>query len=83
MVISHGFFRNGFDSKQEQLMTDKRFVAFCNHRARVIAEYDSASYYINALVGDDKQRIVWLEFVGLIETAYLIWYYEYTNDTSN
>lgn len=83
MVISHGLIRNGFDYKQEQLMTDKRFVNFCNERARVLAEYGSAPYYINVLSRVDKKQVAWLEFVGLIETAHLIWYYEYTNNLND
>ncbi len=61
-------------------MTDKRFIAFCNERAKVLAEYGNASHYINVVARIDKKQAAWLEFVGLIETAHLIWYHEYTNN---
>lgn len=76
-------------------MTDKGFVNFCNGRARVLAEYgvenvsisasqySIASHYIDIPARVNKQRTAWLEFVGLIETAHLIWYYEYTNNISD
>ncbi len=64
-------------------MTDKRFVNFCNERAKVLGEYYNASYYINVLARVDKQRAAWLEFIGLMETAHLVWYYEYTNNVSD
>ncbi|KKN07883.1 hypothetical protein LCGC14_1062180, partial [marine sediment metagenome] len=61
-------------------MTDKRFIEFCNERAKVLSEYRDVCYYINVLTDVNKQRVTWLEFVGLIETAHLIWYHEYTNN---
>lgn len=64
-------------------MTDKQFVKFCDERARVLVAVNNASYCVNVLARDEKKRYAWLEFVGLIETAHLIWYYEYTNNISN
>lgn len=61
-------------------MTDERFIEFCNERAKVLSEYRDVCYYISVLTDVNKQRVTWLEFVGLIETAHLIWYYEYTNN---
>ncbi len=66
-------------------MTDKGFIEFCNERAKVLAEYnDMSTYglsrYINVITNVNYQRTTWLEFVGLIETAHLIWYHEYTNN---
>jgi len=58
-------------------MTDKRFQRFCNERAAVLRGYKDVSTYINVLTDDTARRVTWLEFMGLLETAHLIWYYEY------
>jgi len=59
-------------------MTDERFQRFCNERAAVLRGYKDVSTYINVLSDDvHKQRVTWLEFMGLLETAHLVWYYEY------
>lgn len=56
--------------------TDKRFVNFCIERVKILSDYRLKFTYVG-LTEASKQRVLWLEFVGLMETAHLIWYYEY------
>lgn len=58
--------------------TDKMFVTFCIERAKILGDYNLKSTYVGCLTDADKQRVTWLEFVGLMETAHLVWYYEFT-----
>lgn len=58
-------------------MSDKRFQRFCDERAIVLSRYKDVSTYISVLSDVHKQRVTWLEFMGLLETAHLVWYYEY------
>lgn len=58
-------------------VSGKRFQKFCDERAMILSGYKDVSTYINVLSDVHKQRVIWLEFMGLIETAHLVWYYEH------
>lgn len=57
--------------------TDNRFVSFCIERVKILGDYRLKFTYVDSLTEASKQRVLWLEFVGLMETAHLVWYYEY------